>query len=108
MKLFKTAAERAGQRRMDLRRLGVHATAAVSGNYAALLSCTLQKTNVRMLTQSLGDSAHHLSSNTRSNVESSAWDVVDPDGQDSGWSEQQVENLLLHADTLRGLAAGGE
>ena len=59
-KLFKTAAERAGQRNGELRRLGDKATAAVSGKYAALLSCTLQKINAQMLTHSLGDGAHLL------------------------------------------------
>jgi hypothetical protein len=67
--LFKTAAERAGQRRPELRQLGRNATATVSGRYAALLSCTLQKTNVRMLNVSLGDGPHHLTSASHPDVD---------------------------------------
>ena len=71
------------------------------------MSCTLQKNNVRMLTKSLGDSEHHLSSTTRSNVDDSVREAEQPDAQGSGWTDQQVEDLLMQADSLRGMASGG-
>ena len=106
VKFFKTAAERAGQRHADLRCLGRNAAAAVSGKYATQLSCTLQKINVRMLIQSLGDSELLLST-SRPHIDlSSDWIAPRPDTQDADWTAQQVEDLLLHADSLRRLAVG--
>ena len=97
--LLKTAARRAGQRALETRSLGKHATSVTMSYWATRISCALQKAQTRQLLNSVGDI--YDSPLTCSRSSPSIWNLPDDNVIDTLQAELHVAELQLQAETIR-------
>ena len=94
--LLKTAARRAGQRALETRSLGKHATSVTMSYWAMRISCAFQKAQP---SNSVGDI--YDSPLTCSRSSPSIWNLPDDNVIDTLQAELHVAELQLQAETIR-------